>query len=408
MKMHFDTLWYNGTVVTADKQNEVIEKGCVGVKDGRIAWVGTMQDLSQLPADVATEKLDLEGKLLTPGFIDCHTHLVYAGNRAHEFELRLQGVTYADIAKQGGGIQYSVKATREASEAELFAQSLPRAKALMMSGATTLEIKSGYGLDWKTEAKMLRVAKQIEETLSIDVHRTFLGAHTIPMEYKQNADEYVDLVCETMIPRVANEGLAQAVDVFCETIAFSVEQTERIFKAATKHQLKIKCHAEQLTHSGSARLAASLNALSVDHLEFLAESDVDTLAKSGTVAVLLPGAYYYLRETTPPPIDALRKAGVAIAIASDCNPGTSPILSLPLIMNMACIVFRLTPHEALRGLTINAAKALGIENQVGSIKVGKAADIAIWNVTNLADIAYYVGNNPLHKLVKNGKIIIKN
>lgn len=408
MKMHFDALWYNGTIVTAENQNEVIEKGCVGIKDGRIAWIGTMQALSEMPSDVATEKFDLSGKLLTPGFIDCHTHLVYAGNRAHEFEMRLQGSTYADIAKQGGGIQYSVKATRAATEAELFAQSLPRAKALMMSGATTLEIKSGYGLDWETEVKMLRVAKQIETALSIDVHRTFLGAHTIPIEYKQNADDYVDLICETMIPRVASEGLAEAVDVFCETIAFSIEQTERIFKAAAANQLKIKCHAEQLTHSGSAKLAASFKALSVDHLEFLATTDVDALAKAGTVAVLLPGAYYYLRETTPPPIEALRNAGVPIAIASDCNPGTSPILSLPLIMNMACIVFRLTPHEALRGLTINAAKALGIEQIVGSIKVGKAADIAIWNVTDLADIAYYVGNNPLNQLVKNGKVIVQN
>lgn len=408
MNTRFDSLWYNGKIVTAESEHDVVANDSVGVKDGKICWVGNLNQLSERPAAIAVESHDLGGKLLTPGLIDCHTHLVYAGNRAHEFEQRLKGATYAEIASQGGGIQFSVKATRAATEAELMAQSLPRAKALMMSGATTLEIKSGYGLDWETEAKMLRVAKRIGEELSISVHRTFLGAHTVPVEYKQKPDEYVRLVCEEMIPRIASEELAEAVDVFCESIAFSIDQAEKIFKAASEHQLKIKCHAEQLTNQGAAKLAARYHALSVDHLEFLAEEDVDVLAHAGTVAVLLPGAFYYLRETTLPPIDALRKALVPIAIASDCNPGTSPILSLPLIMNMACTLFRLTPQEALRGLTINAAKALGIDQRVGSIEVGKDADFAIWDVGNLVDIIYYVGQHRVSALVKKGKLDTQN
>jgi imidazolonepropionase len=357
------------------------------------------------PENLADEVYDCEGRCLTPGFIDCHTHIVYGGNRAHEFELRLQGVTYEEIAKQGGGIQSTVKATRELSEETLFEQSLKRVYALMHSGVTTLEIKSGYGLNLETELKMLRIAKRIEKTLPVTVSKTFLGAHTTPHEYRSNPDEYIDLVCHEMIPAVVENNLADAVDVFCEKIAFNTKQTDRVFRAAHKFGLGVKCHAEQLSDSMGAILAASYNAWSVDHLEHMSDAGVKAISNSGTVAVLLPGAYYFLRETQLPPVNALREHGIPIAIATDSNPGTSPVLSLLMILNMACTLFRLTPVEALEGVTRHAAKALNLQNTHGTLTIGKVADFAIWDVGHPVELVYYMGGNPLRQLVKGGRVV---
>lgn len=401
----WDTIWASGRVVTAETAGHEIADAAVAVKDGKIAWVGAVKDLPQEPETLAAEVHDVTGCCITPGLIDCHTHLVYAGNRAHEFEKRLEGATYEEIARQGGGIQSTVTATRAASEEELFAQSLPRAEALQLSGVTTLEIKSGYGLDWETEAKILRVAKRIGEVLPLTVKRTFLGAHTVPAEYRGKAQEYVDLVCHDMIPRVAAGQLADAVDVFCENIAFNLEQTEQVFTAAHKHHLQIKCHGEQLTCSDSAILAAKYRALSVDHLEFASEAGIKALSASGTAAVLLPGAFYFLREKQLPPIALMRTFNVPMALASDCNPGTSPIMSLLLIMNMACTLFRMTPDEVLQGVTLNAAHALGIRETHGSITVGKQADMAVWNVNTPAELCYYLGSQPLQGLIKSGNML---
>jgi imidazolonepropionase len=405
-KKQWDAIWINGLVATCEGSYGLIQEAGVAVKNGCIAWVGKMSDLPGLPEDLAEDVYDAIGCTLTPGLIDCHTHLVYAGNRAHEFEQRLQGISYAEIAAQGGGIQSTVAATRQASEEELLQQSLPRAQALMASGVTTLEIKSGYGLDWPTELKILTVAQRIQEILPLTVSKTFLGAHSLPPEYKDQADAYIDLVCDTMLSNVANEKLADAVDVFCEHIAFNLEQTERVFKAAKKVGLKLKCHAEQLSASGAAALAAKHHALSVDHLEYLTQQGVEAIAQSQTVAVLLPGAYYFLRELTLPPLSLLRQYQVPIAIASDCNPGTSPIMSLLLILNLACTQYSMTPEEALLGVTCAAAKALGMEMKIGSLTVGKSADMAVWEVSHPSLLAYYMGNNPLRQLIKNGKIVI--
>lgn len=404
MSKQWDGIWINALLAVCEQGYGLIDNGAIAVKDGRIAWVGQMQTLPGQPADLATVVHDVQGHCVTPGFIDCHTHLVYAGNRAHEFERRLQGVSYEDIAREGGGIQSTVTATRAASEETLLQQSLVRAKALMASGVTTVEIKSGYGLDWQTELKLLRVAKKIETILPVTVRTTFLGAHTIPPEYKGRADTYVDLICNEMIPAIANEKLATAVDVFCEKIAFTLAQTERVFKAAKQHNLAVKCHAEQLSDSGSAALAAHYQALSVDHLEHVSMAGVKAIAQSGTVAVLLPGAFYFLRETQKPPIDWLREHQVPIALASDCNPGTSPVLSLLLILNMACTLFRLTPEEALAGVTRHAAKALGMENTHGTLTVGKAADFIVWTISHPAELAYYLGGNFLHQRIKAGQV----
>lgn len=405
MSKQWDTLWINGLIATCEQGYGLLKNAAIAVKNGKIAWVGTMQDLPSEAETLADTVHDITGCSLTPGLIDCHTHLVYAGNRAHEFEQRLQGVSYEDISRQGGGIQSTVTATRAASQDVLFDQSLKRARSLLASGVTSLEIKSGYGLDWETELKILRVAKCIEEALPLTVSKTFLGAHTVPLEYRGKADAYIDLICNEMIPLVAKEKLADAVDVFCERIAFSLQQTERVFKAATEHGLAIKCHAEQLSDSGSAMLAAKYHAWSVDHLEHLSLQGVKAIAESGTVAVLLPGAFYFLRETHYPPIALLREHQVPIAIATDANPGTSPILSLLLILNMACTLFRLTPEEALMGVTLNAAKALGMDKTHGSLVSGKVADFAIWKVGHPAELAYYMGDSPLQQLVKEGRVV---
>ena len=374
----------------------LIEKGAVAFEKGVIKSVG--------PDTPKGDAVDCGGRLLTPGLIDCHTHLVYGGNRASEFEQRLNGATYADIAKAGGGIMSTVRATRAASEAELLESALRRLESLLAEGVTTIEIKSGYGLDVETELKMLRVARKLGTLRPVDVKATFLGAHTFPPEYKENHEGYVSIVCDQALPRIVSENLADAVDAFCEGIAFSVEETKSVFKAARAFNLPVKLHAEQLSNLGGAKLAARFNALSVDHIEYLDEDGVESISKSGTVAVLLPGAFYYLREKQAPPVAALRQHKVPIAIATDLNPGSSPVHSILATMNMACVLFGLTPEEALLGVTANAARALGLQNR-GTIAVGQKADLALWDVTRPGDLAYPLGFNPLAAVIRNGELI---
>ncbi|AKE51889.1 imidazolonepropionase [Kangiella geojedonensis] len=400
----FDYIIHNVNIATLSDQYAsednpygVIENGAIGVNDGLISYVGDSFDKNDSKLN-ATETIDAQAQWLSPGLIDCHTHLVYGGNRANEFEMRLNGVAYEEIAKAGGGIISSVEATREATEEELFRSAAKRLQSFIDEGVTTIEIKSGYGLDTENEIKMLKVAKRLEQEFPIRVSTTFLGAHALPPEFKDNSDGYIDLVCNDMIPKIAELGLADCVDAFCESIGFSYTQTERVFKAAQKHGLKVKLHAEQLSDQSGAGLAADYKALSADHLEYLSQDSIDKMAKSGTVAVLLPGAFYFLRETKLPPMDELRQAGVPIAVASDSNPGTSPAQSLLLMLNMACTLFRMTPLEALQGVTINAAKALGLEDKVGSIEIGKKAELALWDIDHPNQLSYQLGGNNLVKV----------
>ncbi|TWI66221.1 imidazolonepropionase [Pseudoduganella lurida] len=379
-------------------QDGIIRDGAIAVRDGRIAWLGPQ---SELPSSEAGAVRDGQGCWLTPGLVDCHTHIVHAGNRSDEFEARLNGTTYEDIARAGGGIAATVHATRAASEEELLRQSLPRIASLLAEGVTTIEIKSGYGLDLASEAKMLRVARRVAQVLPVRVATTFLGAHALPPEYAGRADAYIDLVC-TMIPALAAEGLIDAVDAFCERIGFTAAQTERVFAVAQRHGLPVKLHAEQLSDQDGAALVARYRGLSADHLEHLTEEGMTAMAASGTVAVLLPGAYYFLRDTTPPPVAALRAAGVPMAVATDCNPGTSPLTSLLLAMNMACTLWRLTPEEALAGTTIHAARALGLQDEIGSLATGKRADFALWRIERPADLCYAMGFNPCAGVVNGG------
>jgi imidazolonepropionase len=379
-----------------------IRNGALAVQDGKIAWLGPLSDLSA--RSHAKEQRDGAGGWITPGLIDCHTHIVYAGNRSHEFEARLNGATYTDIAQSGGGILSTVRATRSASEDDLYRVSLPRVKALLAEGVTTLEIKSGYGLELEAEAKMLRVARRFSRELPLTVRTTFLGAHAVPPEYADRADDYIDELCERMLPALAEQDLVDAVDAFCESIGFSEVQTERVFQTAQRLGLPVKLHAEQLSDQGGAQLVARYGGLSADHLEHLSAAGIAAMARHGTVAVLLPGAFYFLRETRSPPVAALREAGVRIAVATDCNPGTSPLTSLLTAMNMACTLFRLAPHEALAGATINAAYALGLQTSVGSLEVGKNADFALWEIERPADLAYSIGFNPCRCVVQSGKV----
>ena len=403
--MRFDSLWTNCHLATMAGSREygTVQNGVLGVRDGRIAWVGPAQALPEDAQARAAVVEDLCGAWITPGLIDCHTHLVYAGNRAHEFEMRLKGVSYQEIAEAGGGILSTVKAVRAAREDDLYAQSLPRLKTMLAEGVTTLEIKSGYGLDVQNELKMLQVVQRLNTDTPVRVIPTFLGAHAVPQAFKDRSDDYVDLVVNEMLPRVVKERLAAAVDVFCEAIGFSLEQTERIFKAAQAHGLPIKLHAEQLSDSKGAVLAARYQALSVDHLEYLDVGDIPGLVKSGCVAVMLPGAFYYLNETRKPPIDALRRAGVPMAVSTDANPGTSPVLSIRAAMNMACVLFGLTPAEALAGTTLHAAHALGLQQDIGTLETGKAADFAVWDIDSPADLVYPLGGNPLRYSGINGR-----
>jgi len=397
--MSFSTLFRNAQIatMTTGKSYGLIENGAVVISADRIKWVGAEKELPDEFAGLQGK--NLEGRLITPALIDCHTHLVYGGSRATEFEMRLNGASYEEIARNGGGILSTVTATRNASEDELLAQSLPRLDAFLAEGVATIEIKSGYGLDIETEIKMLRVARQLGKERSVRVKTSFLGAHAIPPEFSGKADAYIDFVCEEVLPAVHYENLADAVDGFCENIAFSPKQISRVFEKAKSFGLPVKLHAEQLSNLGGATLAAKYGALSADHLEFLDQTGVEVMAESGTVAVLLPGAFYTLRETQFPPLESLRKAEVPIAIATDCNPGSSPLTSILLCMNMSCTLFRMTPEEALCGVTIVAAEALGISDEVGTIEVGKKAELAVWNVDQPAELAYRVGFNPLEEMV---------
>jgi imidazolonepropionase len=374
----------------------------VQVHGGRIAGIVPMQ---QHDRALTSERLhDAHGAWLTPGFVDCHTHLIWAGSRAAEIEQRFRGVPYAEIAKQGGGILSTVRASRAASEEQLFEQALPRLNALMAEGVTTIEIKSGYGLTLADELKMLRVARRLGELAKANIRTTLLAAHAVPPEFAGHADDYVNLICDEIIPAAAKDKLADAVDVFCENIAFSVVQCERVFAAAQQHGLPVKGHMEQLTNLGGSQLAARFKALSVDHIEYLDQAGVDAIAKSGTVAVLLPGAFYFLRETQKPPVAALRAAGVPMAVSTDLNPGTSPFASLRVMMNMACTLFGLTPDEALAGTTRHAARALGLNGDVGEIAVGKSADFLVWDIAHPAELVCEFGVNKLRHRVFKGEI----
>jgi imidazolonepropionase len=391
-----DVLYTNARVATLADGYGIIEDGAVAVRAGRIAWVGPR---AEAPPALSTH--DCGGLWLTPGLVDCHTHVVYAGNRSDEWEARLNGATYEDIARAGGGIMSTVRATRAASEDALLRASLPRIRALLAEGVTTLEIKSGYGLDLESEAKMLRVARRVGELLPVDVRTTFLGAHALPPEYAGRADAYIDMLCGDMLPALAAQGLVDAVDAFCERIGFSHDQTARVFDVARRLGLPVKLHAEQLSDQGGAALVARYGGLSADHLEWLSDEGVAAMARAGTVAVLLPGAYYFLRETRMPPLAQLRGAGVPLAVATDCNPGTSPMTSLLLAMNMACTLWRLTPLEALRGVTVNAARALGLPD-AGTLAPGQRADFALWDIARPADLAYAIGANPCRGVVRAG------
>ncbi|AHG22292.1 imidazolonepropionase [Chania multitudinisentens RB-25] len=388
-EIHCDSLWHGADIVTMrDGKYHVISNGAIAVRDGKIVWIG---EQASMPVMAAAKTMQFDGGIVTPGLIDCHTHLVFGGNRSGEFEQRLNGVSYAEIAAQGGGIISTVKATRDAEETQLLEQALFRLRPLLAEGVTCVEIKSGYGLTPQSELKMLRVARQLGEQLPVEVKTTCLAAHALPPEYAGRADDYIDLVCQTIIPEAAAAGLADAVDAFCEHLAFSPAQVERVFKAAEKAGLPVKLHAEQLSALSGSALAARYHALSADHLEYATAEDAAAMAASGTVAVLLPGAYYLLRETQCPPVDLFRKHGVTMAIASDANPGTSPALSLRLMINMACTLFRLTPEEALAGVTLHAAKALGLQASHGSLETGKVADFVHWPLARPAELAYWLG-----------------
>ncbi|ETF10104.1 imidazolonepropionase [Pseudomonas moraviensis] len=394
------TLWQHCHVATmANGAYSIIEDAAIVTSGTLIEWIGPR---TQLPSGEYPALNDLQGAWVTPGLIDCHTHTVFGGNRSGEFEQRLQGVSYAEIAAQGGGIASTVRATREATEDELFASAAKRLKSLMRDGVTTVEMKSGYGLDLANERKLLRVIRRLAEELPISVRSTCLAAHALPPEYKDRADDYIDLVCEQMLPALAAEGLVDAVDAFCEYLAFSPEQVERVFVAAQQLGLPVKLHAEQLSSLHGSSLAARYKALSADHLEYMDEDDAIAMAAADTVAVLLPGAFYFLRETQLPPMEALRKHKVKIAIASDLNPGTSPALSLRLMLNMACTCFRMTPEEALAGATIHAAQALGMAQTHGSLEVGKVADFVAWDIERPADLAYWLGGDLDKRVVRHG------
>ncbi|SEK50686.1 imidazolonepropionase [Roseateles sp. YR242] len=399
-------LWRGGRLVTFQDREGwgLVADGAMVTAGETLLWVGALADLPEdLMADLRhgqVEEHDLGGALVTPGLIDAHTHLVYGGERSAEFELRLQGASYEDIARAGGGIRSTVAATRAASEADLLSAAEARARALMAEGLTTLEVKSGYGLALAEEAKCLRVARRLSD-LGLTVRTTFLGAHALPPEFDGRADDYVDAVCAWM-PQLQREGLVDAVDAFCERIAFSPAQTRRIFEAARALGLPVKLHAEQLSDQGGAALAAEFQALSCDHLEYLSESGIQAMARAGTVAMLLPGAFYFLRETRLPPIEGLRAAGVPIALASDHNPGSAPGLSLLLMLNMACTFFRMTPEEALRGLTVNAAQALGLRDR-GQLVAGQRADFCVWDAAHPRELAYYFGRNPRRTTVIGGR-----
>ena len=398
--MH-DAVWLNANLATMlpGAPCGAIRDGAVAVEGDRISWIGSRKEWK----DRARDEHDARGAWITPGLVDCHTHLVHAGNRAREFELRLQGATYEEIAKAGGGIASTVRSTRAASEDELFLVAKRRLAQWIDEGTAVIEIKSGYGLDRDTELKMLRVARRLGEAIAVKT--TFLGAHAVPGEYQERADDYVEFVCEQVLPAAFEEKLVDAVDVFCERIAFDVRQTTRVFEKAKALGLPVKLHADQLSDSGGAALAARHGALSADHLEYSNEEGIRALQQAGTVAVLLPGAFYFLRETRLPPIEALRRNRVPVALATDNNPGSSPLSSPLLAMNLACTLFRFTPEEALAGFTIHGARALGMQASHGTLEKGKAADLALWDVESPAELAYAIGANPCAGVVRAGRAL---
>lgn len=379
---------------------ELSEGMMIAAQDGMIVHVGPAGDGHDFDK---AEIVHCDGRLVTPGLIDCHTHLVYAGNRSREHEMRRTGASYEEIARAGGGIVSTMKATRSASEDELVSQALPRLDSLIREGITTIEIKSGYGLDLDSEMRMLRAARRLGRERAVTVRTTFLGAHALPPEFSGRHDDYIDQVVEEMIPAIAEEGLADAVDGFCETIGFTPRQIARVFEAAQAHGLPVKLHAEQLSDQGGAALASSYGALSADHLEYLDEEGIAAMAEAGTVATLLPGAFYFMRETQKPPLDRLRAASVPMALATDCNPGTSPMTSLLLAMNMGSVLFGMTVEECLAGTTAHAARALGLSDRLGTIEVGRQCDLAIWNVDSPAELVHRMGYNPLHKRIRSGE-----
>ncbi len=405
METRWDGLLVNARLVTlsGDAGYGVVEDGALGWCDGRFVFAGRQDELPAAPDTLAGEVLDAQGDWVTPGLIDCHTHVVFAGDRAGEFEQRLQGASYEDIARAGGGIVSTVRATRAASEDALLAASLPRARALRDDGVTTLEIKSGYGLDFDNERKMLRVARRLGELLGITVRTTFLGAHALPPEYAGRADDYIDAVCG-WLPDLHAEGLVDAVDAFCERIGFSAAQTQRVFEAARALGIPVKLHADQLSDGGGAALVAGFEGLSADHVEYTSDAGVAAMARAGSVAVLLPGAFHVLRETTLPPLDAFRAHGVPMAVATDCNPGTSPLQSLRLAMSLACTHFRLTPEEALRGATVHAAQALGFADR-GRLAEGLRADFVRWRIGQPAQLAYWLGGDLVSAVHVGGRAV---
>ena len=404
MAERFDRIWHNARLVTMREDLPdlgVIERGLIAARDGRIVFAGARSDV---PSDAeAAERIDCAGRWVTHGLVDCHTHLVFGGNRAHEFELRLKGASYEEIARAGGGIVSTVAATRGASEAELVADALPRLDALIGEGTTTVEIKSGYGLNTETEMRQLSAARSLGRSRTVAIRTSFLGAHALPPEAGGDKDRYIDLVCREMLPAMARAGLADAVDAFMEGIAFSRDQTVRVFQAAKAQGLPVKLHADQLSNLGGAALAAEFSALSADHLEHTDGAGVAAMAEAGTVAVLLPGAFYFIRETQKPPVELFRAHGVNMALATDCNPGSSPLTSLLLAMNMGATLFRMTVAECLAGVTREGARALGILGETGTLEPGKCCDLAIWDIDRPAELVYRIGFNPLHSRVWRGR-----
>jgi len=397
-------VWHNARLVTMRPDHpglDVVARGAVAARNGRIAFAGADADLPS--GWNGAERIDCEGRWITPGLIDCHTHLVHGGNRAHEFEQRLAGVSYAEIARAGGGIVSTVRATRQASEDELVTLALPRLDALIGEGVTTIEIKSGYGLDLETERRQLRAAHRLGRERGVTISTSCLGAHVVPAEMADDRAGYIDAICDVMLPAIAAEGLADAVDAFCELLAFSPDETSRVFAAARAHGLPVRLHADQLSNLHGAALAAGFGALSADHLEYTDEAGAAAMAAAGTVAVLLPDAFYFMRETQVPPVEAFRRHGIPIAVATDCNPGTSPMTSLLLAMNMGATLFRLTVAECIAGVTREAARALGLWQETGSLEAGKWCDLAIWDIERPAELAYRIGFNPLYTRVWRGR-----
>ena len=402
----WQSLWVNANLATMSGKGAygTLQDSAIAVEDGKIAWLGSMSDLPGSSPELANTVHDCAGQWITPGLIDCHTHLLFGGNRVKEFELRLEGASYEEISKAGGGIRSTVAATRAESEDELFESGCERLDRLMSEGVTTVEIKSGYGLDTVSELKMLRVARRLGEELPVRIKTTFLGAHALPAEYADDSAGYIDLVCTEMMPAAAREGLADAVDVFCEGIGFNIDETRQVFEAAASLNLPIKGHTEQLSNLGGTKLVCEYGALSADHLEYLDEVGVEAMADSGTVAVLLPGAFYFLRETQLPPIAALREHNVPIAIATDLNPGSSPAQSVLIMLNMAATLFQMTPEEALSGVTAHASRALGIQEETGTLEAGKSADFVLWDISEPAELTYWIGNTKPVQTVFGGTV----